>query len=441
MARKRGISFFVSNYLLIFLWILTGGSVLFIFQRNIILSLLFVYTILLIVFGRGRMKKVHIGGFIFAMLIGFGSILFDYNFSIQPQDPIKYVYDALEFFVVGFVCIYLFSVFTYEGFQLMLFKVLRFIRWHALVNAFLISFLPKLLSLTIVYTFTNYTANTFMMMFFSEPAQYSFNIAGLSLTRNQGLFWEPGVLQFYLNLLLYFQLYVYKSKNMPILLTVGAIISTYSSSAYLIMLVISSAALIRSIKRQPGIYFPLSIVILGLFIPFLIGNIENKFQGAQQTSSVLRMLDFVQQMEVIKGNALTGVGLDDEAYKTIRAKYQVTGYFTDAQENDNSVDRAGTNSITFLVAAVGVPIGFLWLFAYFEQPFFRKRRFLISFLLFGTAFVEPVLLKPFFVTFIVSGFMLIYYKLRHPGGKSIWVQSKVILKLPSAPEVAAENPV
>ena len=39
----------------------------------------------------------------------------------------------------------------------------------------------------------------------------SINISEYNIYRNQGLFWEPGVLQLFINVLLYMSLFVYKN--------------------------------------------------------------------------------------------------------------------------------------------------------------------------------------------------------------------------------------
>jgi hypothetical protein len=421
MASEKN-KFFFAHFLLIFLWILTGGSVISVFQRNTLLAILFAYTVFLMIISGRAIRKGLINSYLFGILLVSVCIFFNYYFSNQPQDFVKYIFLSLEFLVTGILCIYFFSIFTYEQFQLIFIKVLRFIRWHALICAVLISFFPGLFTIHLTYAYTNYNVNSFLLFFYALAKQYSFNIGGLSLVRNQGLFWEPGVLQFYLNLLLFYELYVFKSKNISVILTILVIISTYSTSAYIIVLVISSPAIFQNIKRKPGIFFPLTFLILGAFIPFMIGNLQNKFQGEKQTSSAVRVFDVVQQFEIIKDHVFAGVGLDDQQYEHIRSQYKISGFFANPIEDENAADRGSTNSILFLLAAIGLPMGFLWLYAYIKQPFIKNRKFLITFLVLTGVFVEPLLLKPFFITFIMAGFMAIYYNIRYPA-KTLWLKN------------------
>lgn len=433
--------FKVSTFVLLLLWILSGGSVISVFQRNILLALILAYTVCLIIFNGRKIKKSLISAFIFAFLGVSACIFLDYIFSIKPQDFTKYLFLCLEFFVSGVLCIYLFSVFTFREFESNLFRVLKFIRWHALISAVLYIGAPFLFNLHIYNEYNQYDAYSFMWMFFKLSNQYSFNIFGFSLVRNQGLFWEPGVLQFYLNLLLFLQLYVFKTKNIGIALTVCAIISTYSTSAYIIMVIISALAIFNGIKRQPGIYFPLTILIMLLFIPFMLGNLQNKFDGEKTNSSYARLVDVVQQAFVIEDNFWTGVGIDDQQYAKIRSTYLIQGVTGDNTQSV-SIDRGSTNSILFIWATMGFPVGCLWLIAYLQQPFIRARRWIISVLLLLSIFVEPLLLKQFFITFVISGFMVMYYKIRYKKSKSIWLKEKVLIpQIENEQEQKTLNPV
>lgn len=422
MAKKKSALFLISHFVLIFLWILNGGSVYSVIQRNLLLVLLLAYVMFLYVIYGSMVRQALVNAFIFGIVIVTACILIDYSFSIQPQDGSKYLFVVIEFLIAGALCIYFFSVFTYEEFLRIFYKVLKFIRWHALISAVFISALPFLFTIHVTNDYNGYDAYSSMLVFFKLSKQFSFEILGFSLTRNQGLFWEPGVLQFYLNLFLFLQLYVFKAKPMSIMLTVVALITTYSTSAYLIMLLIASLAILQSIKRRPAIYFPLTALALLLYIPFLQANLENKFNGEEQNSSLARIMDVVQQAVVIESNFMTGVGIDDQRYAIIRSQYKVKGYYED-QTQTVTIDRGSTNSILFIWATMGFPIGCLWLYAYIKQPFVQHKKLLFSVLILLAVFVEPLLLKQFFVTFMMGGFMSMYYSLRYKKKGKLWLNA------------------
>ena len=66
--------------------------------------------------------------------------------------------------------------------------------------------------------------STFYYLFYFEPVKHAFfSFLGLELIRNQGWFWEPGVLQVYLNILLYLEGFIFKRKKVTLFLIVIAI--------------------------------------------------------------------------------------------------------------------------------------------------------------------------------------------------------------------------
>ena len=62
--------------------------------------------------------------------------------------------------------------------------------------------------------------STFYYLFYFEPVKHAFSFLGLELIRNQGWFWEPGVLQVYLNILLYLEGFIFKRKKVTLFLIV-----------------------------------------------------------------------------------------------------------------------------------------------------------------------------------------------------------------------------
>ena len=67
-------------------------------------------------------------------------------------------------------------------------------------------------------------------------------------------------------------------------------------------------------------------ILIALTIPFyqlMQQNVENKMIGEGSTSAQVRMFDLVQQLVLTVDNPITGVGLDDQVYKTQRSKYSL----------------------------------------------------------------------------------------------------------------------
>ena len=61
------------------------------------------------------------------------------------------------------------------------------------------------------------------------------NLFGFEFCRNQGLFWEPGVLQIFLNLFFFLEAFIYK-RNRWLLIIGFVILGTYSTTGILILI-------------------------------------------------------------------------------------------------------------------------------------------------------------------------------------------------------------
>ena len=72
------------------------------------------------------------------------------------------------------------------------------------------------------------------------------NLFGVEFCRNQGLFWEPGVLQIYLNLFFFLQAFILK-QNRWLFLIGFVILGTYSTTGILILIAIIYGATILKI--------------------------------------------------------------------------------------------------------------------------------------------------------------------------------------------------
>lgn len=410
------------KYILLFLlWVLTGGSVFAVMYRNGLLAAFILFLGSLFLIEKVRIYEKNRKAFISTFVTIIFCITVNYIFSVKPQEFSKYAYLSLVFFTQGLFCVFLFSNFTYDRFLIHFYKILSLIRTHAILNAVVITLFPFLLSHHVLNEFSGYEGDTFMFVFNKRADQYSFSILGFALTRNQGLFWEPGVLQFYLNFLLFLQLYVMKKINKrDVFFTIIAIVSTYSTTAYLIMIIIATVFVFRILKKYPLSLIPLLLVGVMFLFPLLSANLENKLLGENQTSSAVRFYDFLQQLIVVRDNPIVGVGLDDQRYADIRGLYrlpqEILDYMGISPEN-----RGSSNSILFLLGTLGIPMAFIWIFGYINQPFIKKNKLTLRIFLILSVMVEPLLLKPFFMTFIFGGLMFFFYnKSKKKKSGTLW---------------------
>ena len=136
-------------------------------------------------------------------------------------------------------------------------------------------------------------------------------------------------------------------------------------------------------------------------------NLEHKIVGDGSTSAQVRMFDLVQQMVVVIDNPITGLGLDDQVYKRERYKYSINIDQLDYE----SLEKGSSNSVLFLMAAGGLPFAFYILYSLFKQTLIRNQKVLFILVFLLSVMSEPVLLKPFFLLFVVTGSLQVLRRL------------------------------
>lgn len=403
------------DVLLIFLLIFSAGGLLFVYNRDISsYGLMFVGLMATIFFGRKLNRRVFQTAVI-TFLFFISVFLLNYLFSIGNQSFIKYGYYLLSTVSSVLVVVHFTNNREHTYFLLTIRKVLLFVMAHSIIN-FIAYFLVKD-SLFLIETDTHRT-DTFNYLFYYNVGQHSVSVLGLDFVRNQGLFWEPGITQIFLNLLLFLEGIVLRKNKWIIFFTVLAIITTYSTSGLIIMAVILLYIFRVLIKKNPI----LILFVFMLFVPFnwmVKKNIEEKIYGEQSSSFQKRLFDIKQPLLIAMDNPLTGVGLDKERMQVIRSTYDLDLTLFDGIERElgieatvESVDMGISNSIMSLLSTMGIPVTIIFLGFLFKQQFFVESKGLFLFIIIISVMSEPLLLRPFFLTLIVSGAFAYFYQFR-----------------------------
>jgi hypothetical protein len=245
-------------------------------------------------------------------------------------------------------------------------------------------------------------------MFFYDTERSSLNILGLDFVRNQGWFWEPGINQIYLNILLYLEGLVFKRNKWVILLTIFAIFTTYSTTGIIIMMIILIFIFKSSIKKNPVLIF----LAISLVIPFYFIAKSNVEEKLETSSFQKRYFDLIQTISIIKDYPLSGIGLDDSFFSDFRSSHFINNNLLNSFEESTSLelkakstDKGSSNSITYLMVAMGIPISYFLLYCLFKQTLFPNRKRILMMIILISVFTEPLLLRPFFLILIVSGMM------------------------------------
>ena len=166
---------------------------------------------------------------------------------------------------------------------------------HALISVLLIplpktSFFAGLNYHTILYIF-NYTDTSFVL---------------LNNSRITGFFWEPGLLQFFLNLLLFFEIRA-RGSLIKIFLISVTILFTFSTTGFIILLI---NAIYFLLQNKLKVKYLAIIGISGLMISSIFyDNIYNKFSGIDRSSSLIRIMNMNMAYNLILNKPLIGHGL------------------------------------------------------------------------------------------------------------------------------------
>ncbi|MGY8989340.1 MAG: O-antigen ligase family protein, partial [Flavobacteriales bacterium] len=221
-------------------------------------------------------------------------------------------------------------------------------------------------------------------------------------------FWEPGINQIYLNILLYLEGFVFKRGKWIIPLIVFAIITTYSTTGIFIMIIVLFFIFLKSIKKNPILY-----ILLGLLIAYPLyylakSNFENK--SVKNASSMnKRIFDLVQPLSITAKYPITGIGLDLEHFQRYRLEHNHQEWIKNLVTLQRT-EKGSSNSITFLISATGIPVSFFLLYCFFTQNLFTYRKKIFLIIVIISAMSEPLLLRPFFLILIISGMFRLFHK-------------------------------
>lgn len=279
-----------------------------------------------------------------------------------------------------------------------LIDIIWLVMYMALINFIIANTLPSAF-----YPFQSemgMSSNTIMLLF-NYGSTYT--IGNIDIYRNQSLFWEPGVLQIVANILVYYILIEERKNIKEALLPIIIVISTFSTTGYIILFFIflmkyKSIIFSRLLLNIKNI---LAILIISLFfIPQMLSNIENKTEGNNKWSYMMRMYDLMAGSQIIASNPIFGIGLDSD-----KIRKEVSNMVVYIEGVVLSEERGNTNSLITVFAMFGIPIGLLYCISLYKQRLFiHKKTFFIIIIISLSS--EPLPLQ----TLVL---LLLYSSIRH----------------------------
>lgn len=275
--------------------------------------------------------------------------------------------------------------------------ILRWMAWQAVVTVVLAH------TLGFLFTTVNYLDTSFktILLVFNYHVLFE-NSTGLY--RPNGFFYEPGVLQIYLNIYLYLVLFVSKNYRQAILAG-AAVFLTQSTTGILIAMILIGVAFLKQISKGSfgsklsTIVFALMVVPPAVFLGY--NNVSEKLFGEAQGSSWAREYDFYTGLNVISNYPLLGIGFDHQRYLTVAGRLS----YTDTNLSAESLtDRTTSNGLIYLFYSLGIPLAFIFIIGIFRQTFFQHR-LLIGLLLILSLFGQAIVFTPFILMIIFSAFI------------------------------------
>ncbi|HIE73697.1 MAG TPA: hypothetical protein EYQ06_05430 [Flavobacteriales bacterium] len=403
----------ITDIILISLLILSSGGLLFVFNRNICYAIFLGALLLAVLFSKDKLKTREVYS---ALLTSF-TILFlfyiNYIFAISTQTINKYAYYFIVCTVSILTLLYFRNNKKKDIFINRLYFVLKIVLFHAGLNFFAYFFIKNNLS-TISSISNDY--ETFFNIFFYVPKKCLVSVFGLEFCRNQGLFWEPGILQAFLNILFFLEAFIIK-KSKALLIIIGFVILTTYSTTGLSILLLQGIVYIHNEFKKNKLFLFIVAVLIPIYLVLQV-NVEDKVQGEKEASFQKRFFDLTQPFYIALENPITGIGLDSEQFQKLREEFYFTSSTLDYIHDQtglglkvNVTDKGSSNSIMFLLAATGFPTAILFIYMFFKQQIIKDKRWLWMIIIIISVMSEPLLLRPFFFIFIVSGFMSFYQKM------------------------------
>ena len=403
--------------IILFLAIIASGGHIFI--NRIFLFALIYFLFFIYVFISGT-NKVHLLVRLFkiSMLVLICGIIHTLMIYKNQNDMTAFGIRYLNF--IAALMVILIYDFKSDTFRQNLYRITKLFVYLSFITIVLYIIAPGYFIPYVTPTGESYL--TFWGVFWTTTASPEL---GYIFPRNTGFFWEPGVLQIYLNIFLFITLHYagYRTNKMVTFFAIIAIISTQSTTGLIIMLIILSTYVLNrllfiktSFTKRIITIIPIAIFVI-IFI-FSLPSIMDKFNGQSRGSFWARQYDSYTGLEVAIAHPIIGIGFSDENYKVFQRNF---GYKESQMTLDFTFDRGCTNSLVTLFYSVGFILSLCIIFWFLKQTFINIQKNTFTIIIFLAIMAEPLLFTPFFLVFIISGALWVG---RHYGVQLKTITSK-----------------
>jgi hypothetical protein len=400
------------NIIIMFMLVSSTGGLLFVFNRNIAFLTLVVLIVLSLLFIGKKIKKSIFFSSFLALLVVLVLFAINFVFAINPQSLTKYSFFVITIFTTVLTLFYFNNQGNKAIFINSLYFVLKLLLFHSLIS-FIVYFFVKENLFLIASEY--HESLTYSYLFYYSPNEMNvINLFGLDIHRNAGLFWEPGILQSYLNILFFLEVSVFKRNKRLLVLIVIGILSTYSTTGLFLLMIQAIYFLQKEFKKNLAMIL-IAIVGIPLYLILSI-NMHDKIHGEGESSFQKRLIDLTQPFFIALENPLTGVGLDVDRFQEVREEFYINSNLNNMlgkvgiEQKVETTSKGSTNSVMYMLAGMGFPATMLFLYMFMKQQIVINHRFIWFIIIFVSVMSEPLLFRPFFFLFIISGFSHFFYK-------------------------------
>jgi hypothetical protein len=380
---------------ILFTSVLLSGSLYPIVFGGVIPTILILVAVVILLFLKFRLniKLSKLYAIHLLVIIGILFLHFFLNGSNNPENEFfKFIFRIMTALSILFI----YSLYKREILTDFIW-VMNLLLLHSILN-FLLGFVLVQYLVPVNTEQINCLTYKYVFFYFSEA-----NSIGFSFLRNQGVFWEPGVLSVFLNILLFVYLFIKPNLGLAFLAFL-MIFSTFSTTGLILSIVLFVIKFRKSIIRNIYTLF-LSLISILVLLPIVIGNIIDKVSGDGQASFYWRSFDLLISLQMVAANPIKGIGFGSEVYKNIQEQSQIF------LESDILEGRGNTNSIVYIFVVFGIPLALYILKLMYKQSVFISRNNFLFFIVILTCLsTEPLITSIFFLMILFSNFFSFHYK-------------------------------
>lgn len=278
-----------------------------------------------------------------------------------------------------------------------IFPILRVMAVQAILTPILAILVPNYFS---VIEIADLDYRTLLLIF-------TYHAEGLGwFKRPDGLFYEPGVFQLYLNLYLFIALFIRRLNWIDVALGVASVVFTLSTAGAIVLMFILVVAYARYLAKAGVNAKILFLLLAPLFLLppalYVTENVNDKFAGSGRGSAWARQYDLYTGLAVVRERPLTGIGFDYERYYQIASR---VGWRESGLAAETISERGNSNGVVTLVYSVGIPLALIFLWGLFRQRMLRPG-LVVAAVLFVSLLSEALFFTPFVLAIVFSGLLV-----------------------------------